>query len=65
MASSTSYTRQMPRGLKEKVAAEWPEMRSALMDLVSTVIMHPENGMDWFVLWCREHVETVAEIAAN
>jgi hypothetical protein len=55
----------MPRGLKEKVAAEWPEMRSALMDLVSTVIMHPENGMDWFVLWCREHVETVAEIAAN
>jgi hypothetical protein len=55
----------MPQELKEKVAPEWPEMRRALMDLVSTVIMHPEEQMDWFTLWCREHAETVAEIAAN
>jgi hypothetical protein len=55
----------MPQGLKKKVAPEWPEMRRALMDLVSTVIMHPENGMDCFALWCREHHGTVAEIAAN
>jgi hypothetical protein len=47
----------------DTIASEWPELKSALMDLVSNVIMHPENGTEWFIGWCREHQATVRAAA--
>jgi hypothetical protein len=44
-------------------AAKWPEAKGALMDLVSNVIMHPENEMEWFAEWCRTHRDTVIAVA--
>jgi hypothetical protein len=57
----------MRQGLNEVSAPEWPSLKNALMDLVSNVIMHPENEMAWFADWCREHrnaVVTIAELSA-
>jgi hypothetical protein len=53
----------MLQGLNERVAPQWPEAKSALMDLVSNVIMHPENEMEWFAEWCRTHRSTVMALA--
>jgi hypothetical protein len=53
----------MRQGLETTVASEWPSIKSALMDLVSNVIMHPENDMVWFAEWCREHRHTVNALA--
>jgi hypothetical protein len=53
----------MRQGLSETIAPEWTGLKSALMDLVSNVIMHPENDMEWFAEWCREHRHTVMTIA--
>jgi hypothetical protein len=49
--------------LNERVVPEWPEAKSALMDLVSNVIMHPEHEMEWFAEWCRAHQHTVKAVA--
>jgi hypothetical protein len=54
----------MLQGTTYTSAPEWPGAKSALMDLVSNVIMHPENEMEWFVDWCRTHRDTVIEVAA-
>ena len=35
----------------------------ALMDLVSNVIMHPENEMERFAEWCRAHRRAVIAMA--
>ncbi len=32
-----------------------PDLRPALMDLVSTVIMYPKNALVAFAEWCRMH----------
>lgn len=53
----------MLHGLNERVAPEWAEAKSALMDLVSNVIMHPENEMEWFAEWCQAHRCTVNAVA--
>ena len=53
----------MRQGLNEVSAPEWPSLKNALMDLVSNVIMHPENEMAWFADWCREHRNAVVSIA--
>ncbi|MGO8861679.1 MAG: hypothetical protein ACLQRH_13060 [Acidimicrobiales bacterium] len=53
----------VPKQIDDVTAADWPLLKTALMDLVSNVIMHPENEMEWFVAWCRQHsavIETVA-----
>lgn len=44
-------------------AAEWERIRAPMMDLVSNMIMHPEDGMEWFVLWCRQHLATIETVA--
>ena len=53
----------MLQGLNEKIAPEGPGAKMALMDLVSNVIMHPENEMEWFAEWCRAHRRTVIAMA--
>jgi len=53
----------VPKQIDDVTVADWPLLKTALMDLVSNVIMHPENEMEWFVAWCRQHsavIETVA-----
>ncbi len=53
----------VPKQIDDVTVADWPQLKTALMDLVSNVIMHPENEMEWFVAWCRQHsavIETVA-----
>jgi hypothetical protein len=55
----------MLQGLNARVSPDWPEAKSALMDLVSNVIMHPENEMEWFAEWCRAHRHTVIAVAGG
>jgi hypothetical protein len=53
----------MIQGSNDTVASEWPGAKMALMDLVSNVIMHPENEMEWFAEWCRAHRRAVIAVA--
>jgi hypothetical protein len=53
----------VPKQIDDLTAADWPLLKTALMDLVSNVIMHPENEMEWFVAWCRQHLAVIETVA--
>ena len=53
----------MPKEIDDVTATEWPLLKTALMDLVSNVIMHPENEMEWFAAWCRQHLAVIETVA--
>jgi len=53
----------VPKEIDDVTATEWPLLKTALMDLVSNVIMHPENEMEWFAAWCRQHLAVIETVA--
>jgi hypothetical protein len=46
------------------IQEQWPELRDALMDLVSTVLGHPDHAMVSFVEFCKVHKAEIDAVTA-